>query len=36
MRPVLVCNIAADLAVVFDGCPDADMDGREHCAFRNH
>ena len=28
VRTVLVGNVAADLAVVFDGCPDADVDGR--------
>jgi hypothetical protein len=26
VRSMLVCNVAADLAVVFDGCPDADVD----------
>jgi hypothetical protein len=33
---VLVGNVAADLAVVFDGCPDADVDGGEPRAFSNH
>ncbi|MGO8745087.1 MAG: hypothetical protein ACLQNE_03770 [Thermoguttaceae bacterium] len=36
MRTVLIGNIAADLAVVFDGRPYADVDGGEHCAFGNH
>src|SRR5580700_12139210 len=36
MRTVLIGNIAADLAVVFDGRPDADVDGGEHCTFGNH
>ena len=36
VRPMLVGDIAADLAVVFDGRPDADVDGGEHCAFGNH
>jgi hypothetical protein len=36
MRSMLVGNVAADLAVVFDGRPDADVDGGEHCAFGNH
>jgi carboxymethylenebutenolidase len=33
---MLVGNVAADLAVVFDGRPNADMDGGEHCTFGNH
>jgi hypothetical protein len=33
---MLIGDIAADLAVVFDGRPDADVDGCEHCPFRNH
>jgi hypothetical protein len=33
---MLVGDVAADFAVVFDGRPDADVDGREHCAFGNH
>jgi hypothetical protein len=36
MRSVLIGNIAANLAVVFNGRPDADVDGREHSAFGNH
>jgi hypothetical protein len=32
----LIRDIAADLAIVFDGRPDADVDGREHSAFGNH
>jgi hypothetical protein len=36
MRSMLTGDIAADLAVVFDGRPDADVDGREHGAFVNH
>ena len=36
VRPMLVCNVAANLAVVFDGCPDTDVDGREHCSFSDH
>jgi hypothetical protein len=36
VRSVLVSDIPADLAVVFDGRPDADVDGGEHCAFGNH
>ena len=36
VRPMLIRDIAADLAVVFDGRPDADVDGGEHCSFRNH
>ena len=36
VRPVLIGDVAADLAVVFDGRPDADVDGGEHCAFCNH
>jgi hypothetical protein len=36
LRAVLVRNVAADLAVMFDCPPDADMDGSEHCAFGNH
>jgi hypothetical protein len=36
VRSVLVGNVAADLAVVFDRRPDADVDGGEHCAFGNH
>jgi len=30
---MLIRDIAADLAVVFDGRPDADVDGGEHCLF---
>jgi hypothetical protein len=33
---MLIGDIATDLAVVFDGRPDTDVDGCEHCAFRNH
>jgi hypothetical protein len=33
---MLIRDIAADLAVVFDGRPDADVDGGEHCLFCNH
>ena len=36
VSPMLIRDIAADLAVVFDGRPDADVDGGEHCPFRNH
>jgi hypothetical protein len=36
VRSVLIGDITADLAVVFDGGPDADVDGREHSAFGNH
>jgi hypothetical protein len=36
VRSVLVGNVAADLAVVLDGRPNADVDGGEHCAFGNH
>src|ERR1700722_9589402 len=36
VRPMLIRDIAADLAVVFDGRPDADVDGGEHCPFGNH
>jgi hypothetical protein len=36
MRAMLVGDIAADFAVVFDGRPDADVDGRDHCTFGNH
>ena len=34
--PMLIRDIAANLAVVFDGRPDADVDGGEHCLFCNH
>src|ERR1035438_9414482 len=33
---MLIRDIAADLAIVFDGRPDADVDGGEHCLFCNH
>ena len=33
---LLIGDIAADSAVVLDGRPDTDMDGGEHCPFRNH
>jgi hypothetical protein len=36
VRAVLVGNVAADLAVVFHGRPNDDMNGGEHCAFGNH
>jgi hypothetical protein len=36
MRSVLVGHVAADLAVVFDSRPDADVDGGEHCALGDH
>jgi hypothetical protein len=32
----LIRHIAADLSVVFHGSPNTDVDGGEHCAFRNH
>ena len=36
MRSVLIRHIAADLAIVLDRRPDADVNGCEHGLFRNH
>src|SRR3954464_11926405 len=36
MRAVLIGNIAAHLAVMFDGSPDTDMHGGEHRFFGDH
>jgi hypothetical protein len=36
VRAMLVGDVAADFAVMFDGRPDADVDGCKHCAFGNH
>jgi hypothetical protein len=36
MRAVLIRDIAADFAVVFDGRPNADVDSGKHCLFGNH
>jgi hypothetical protein len=36
MRSVLPGDIAAELAILFDGRPDADMNGGEHCLVRDH
>jgi hypothetical protein len=36
VRPMLIGHVSAYFAVVFDGRPDADVDGGEHRLFRNH
>jgi hypothetical protein len=36
MRAMLIGHIAAHLTVVFNGCPDTDVHGRQHRLFRNH
>jgi hypothetical protein len=33
---MLIGHVSADFAVVFDGRPDADVDGGKHCLFCNH
>jgi hypothetical protein len=36
VRPMLIGHVSADFAVVFDSRLDANVDGGEHCLFRDH